>query len=147
MATITATSSINAATMAANWGPGVINNSRKWHDKTLAPRVLFNADPTGNQTLWSTGVQAAIAAGRYAKGLTDTDMAAMANGIDTYGVAAYAAAGSTKTANFARKTVALAAAETTVRAQVLAMPKGKGPNNDARQLAWSRLMGAYKGKI
>ena len=29
-ATITPTNQINPATMAANWGPGMINNAQKW---------------------------------------------------------------------------------------------------------------------
>src|SRR5258708_14444802 len=98
----------NPATMAANWGPGVINNANKWMTKTLAPRVAFNADPQGNQQAWSTGVQGAIAAGTYATGLANTDMAAMANGIATYGQAAYSAAGTQQAANYAQKTQALA---------------------------------------
>jgi hypothetical protein len=147
MATITATSTINPATMAANWGPGVTNNASKWKAKTLAPRVMFNANPLANQAAWSLGVNAAIAAGSYATGLSNTDMAAMATGIDTYGFAAYSASGTQKAANYAKKTAALAQAETTVLATVLAMPKGRGANNTARMLAWKSGMEAYKGKI
>ena len=112
MAVIQPTATINPATMAANWGPGVINNANKWQQKTLAPRVAINADPQGNQQAWSTGVQGAIATGSYAKGLANTDMAAMANGIATYGAAAYSAAGTQKAGNYAKKTQALATAET-----------------------------------
>jgi hypothetical protein len=133
--------------MAANWGPGVINNSNKWMNKTLAPRVLFNATPTVTAASWATGVQTAVANGSYATGLQNTDMAAMANGIATYGVAAFAAAGTQKAANYAKKTQALATAETAVRATVLAMPKGGSANNNARMLAWANGMRAYKGKI
>ena len=147
MAVIQPTAAINPATMAANWGPGVINNANKWQQKTLAPRVAFNADPQGNQQAWSTGVQGAIATGSYANGLANTDMAAMANGIATYGAAAYSAAGTQKAANYAKKTQALATAETAVRATVLAMPKGGSANNNARMLAWANGMRAYKGKI
>jgi hypothetical protein len=147
MATITPTSTINPATMAANWGPGVINNANKWMNKTLAPRVLFNANPAATAASWATGVQAAVANGSYATGLASTNMAAMANGIATYGVAAYGASGSQKAANYAAKTQALAAAETAVLATVLAMPKGRGANNTARMLAWKTGMEAYKGKI
>jgi hypothetical protein len=147
MATITATATINPTTMAANWGPGVANNAQKWMNKTLSPRVLFNANPVATQQAWSVGVNAAIAAGRYAAGLAGTNMAAMANGISTYGVTAYGASGTQKAANYAAKTAALAAAETAVLATVLAMPKGRGANNTARMLAWKNGMEAYKGKI
>jgi hypothetical protein len=147
MATITATSAINPATMAANWPTGVANNANKWMNKTLAPRQLFNADPTGSQTAWQLGVNNAIALGSYATGLQNTNMTAMANGIATYGVAAYGASGTQKAANYAAKTQALAAAETAVRATVLAMPKGGQANNNARMLAWANGMRAYKGKI
>jgi hypothetical protein len=133
--------------MAANWGPGVSNNAQKWMNKTLNPRVLFNANPTQTAASWATGVQAAVANGSYATGLANTNMASMANGIATYGVAAYGASGTQKAANYAAKTQALAAAETQVLSTVLAMPKGKGANNNNRMLAWANGMAAYKGKI
>lgn len=147
MAVIQATATIDPATMAANWGPGVSNNAQKWMNKTLKPRVMFNANPQQTQTAWSQGVNAAMAAGTYATGLANTDMTAMANGIATYGVAAYGAAGTLKAGNYAKKTAALAAAESSVLATVLAMPKGRGANNTARMLAWKTGMEAYKGKI
>src|SRR5258708_37502209 len=84
MAVIQPPAAINPTTMAANWGPGVINNAQKWQTKTLAPRVAFNAEPQGNQQAWSTGVQGAIAAGTYATGPANTDMAAMPNGLALY---------------------------------------------------------------
>ena len=147
MATITPTNQINAANMAANWGPGVINNAQKWQKKTLAPKVLFNANPTQNQANWTTGVNAAAAAGTYAAKIAAVDLTAMANGIATYGTTNYGASGTQKAAKYAAKTTALAAAETAVLATVINMPKGAGPNNEARMLAWSRGMRAYKGKI
>ena len=147
MATITPTNQINAANMAANWGPGVSNNSQKWQKKTLAPKVLFNANPTQNQANWMTGVNRAAANGTYATKIAAVDLTAMANGIATYGTTNYAASGTQKAAKYAAKTTALAAAETAVLATVLGMPKGAGANNEARMLAWSRGMSAYKGKI
>jgi hypothetical protein len=147
MATITPTNQINPTSMAANWGPGVINNAQKWQKKTLAPRALFNANPTQNQANWTTGVNRAASLGTYATKVAAVDLTAMANGIATYGTTNYAAAGTNKAAKYAAKTQALAAAETTVLATVLAMPKGTGANNEARMLAWSRGMAAYKGKI
>ena len=147
MATITPTSTINPATMAAHWGPGVSANAGKWMNKTLNPRVLFNQNPAQNQNNWIQGVNAAAAAGIYATKIAAVDLTAMANGIASYGQTNYAASGTQKAAKYAAKTNALAAAESTVLAQVLAMPKGRGAANDARQLAWSQLMRAYKGKI
>lgn len=147
MATITPTNQINAATMAQNWGPGVTANAQKWMNKTLNPRVLFNANPQQAQTNWTAGVTAAAAKGTYATKLASVNLANMANGIATYGVASYGASGTTKAAKYAAKTNALAAAETTVLAQVLAMPKGKGQLNNARMLAWANGMAAYKGTI
>lgn len=147
MATITPTNNINPANMAANWGPGVSNNAQKWQKKTLAPRALFNANPTQNQANWISGVNKAAANGTYATKIAAVDLTAMANGIATYGTTNYQASGTTKAAKYAAKTVALANAETAVLATVIAMPKGKGANNEARQLAWSRGMAAYKGKI
>lgn len=147
MATITPTSTINPTTMAAHWGPGVTANAGKWMNKTLNPRALFNANPTQNQANWIAGVNAAAANGTYANKIAAVDLTAMANGISTYGQTNYAAAGTQKAAKYAAKTNALAAAETSVLATVLAMPKGKGAANNARMLAWSTGMAAYKGKI
>ena len=147
MATITPTTTINPATMAANWGPGVQNNAQKWQTKTLNPRALFNANPTQNQANWVTGVQRAQAAGTYASKLAAVNLANMAAGISSYGTTNYAASGTQKAAKYAAKTQALAAAETAVRQSVDARPTGKGANNEARMLAWSRGMAAYKGKI
>jgi hypothetical protein len=147
MATITPTNQISAANMAANWGPGVINNAQKWQKKTLAPHQLFNSNPVQNQANWTVGVNRAASLGTYATKIANVDMAAMANGIATYGTTNYSAAGTNKAPKFAAKTAALAAAETTVLGIVLAMPKGKGAANEARMLAWSRNMATYKGKI
>lgn len=147
MATITPTSTINPTTMAAHWGPGVSSNAGKWMNKALNPRVLFNANPQQNQQNWTQGVNAAAAAGTYATKIAAVDLAAMANGIATYGQTNYAASGTQKAAKYAAKTNALAAAETSVLATVLALPKGRGANNTARMLAWKTGMEAYKGKI
>ena len=147
MATITPTNQVNAATMAANWGPGVTNNAQKWQKKTLNPKVLFNANPQQNQANWTAGVNNAAALGTYATKIAAVDLTAMANGIATYGTSNFAAAGTNKAAKYAAKTAALAAAETAVLQQVLALPKGAGANNENRMLTWSRGMRAYKGKI
>jgi hypothetical protein len=147
MATITPTTQINAANMAKNWGPGVTNNAQKWQAKTLAPRALFNANPTQNQANWTAGVQQAAAQGTYATKIQNVDLAAMANGIATYGTTNFAASGTTKQAKYAAKTAALASAMSAVAQTVAAMPKGKGNNNNQRMLAWANGMAAYKGKI
>ncbi len=147
MATITPTPNIDPTVMAANWGPGVSNNAQKWMNKTLKPSVMFNANPTANQAQWIIGVQAAAARGTYATKLAAVNLTNMANGIASYGVANYGASGTQKAAKYAAKTVALANAENAVRATVLAMPKGKGANNNNRMLAWSNGMAAYKGTI
>ena len=147
MATITPTNTINPTTMASNWGPGVSNNAQKWMNKTLNPKVLFNQNPTQNQTNWIQGVQTAAANGTYATKLAAVNLANMATGIATYGVANYGASGTQKAAKYAAKTTALAAAETAVLQTVLAMPKGRGAPNNNRMLAWANGMAAYKGKI
>ena len=147
MATITPTNTINPTTMAANWGPGVTANAQKWLNKTLNPKVLFNANPQQNATNWLAGVNAAAASGSYATKLAAVNLTQMAAGISTYGVQNYGASGTQKAAKYAAKTAALAAAETQVLQQVLAMPKGKGANNNNRMLAWANGMAAFKGKI
>ncbi len=147
MATITPTNQVSAATMAANWGPGVSNNAQKWQKKALNPRAAFNANPQQNQANWAAGVQRAQAQGTYATKLANVDLAAMANAIATYGTSNYAASGSQKAAKYAAKAPALAAALSAVAQTVSQMPTGKGANNEARVLAQMRGMAAYKGKI
>lgn len=147
MATITPTTQINAGNMAANWGPGVVNNAQKWQKKTLSPRALFNQNPQQNQANWAAGVARAQAQGTYAAKIAAVDLTAMANGIVTYGTTNYAAAGTNKAAKYAAKTANLASAETAVLQTVEAMPKGKGQNNINRMVAWANGMAAYKGKI
>lgn len=147
MATITPTTSINAQTMAQNWGPGVANNAQKWLKKYLNPKVAFNANPQQSQIAWNNGIQRAMTLGLYATKLGAADLTMAANNASSFGVTNYANSGTAKAAKYAAKTAALAAAESTVLAQVESMPKGAGANNEARMLAWSRGMAAYKGKI
>ncbi len=147
MASITPTNQIDAAAMAANWGPGVSNNAQKWKNKTLKPRQLFNADPAANELSYANGVNRALSMHLYSQKIQAVDLIAMANGIDTYGTANYLNSGTTKAAKYKAKTVALAAAETAVLQIILAMPKGRGAPNEARMVAWKRGMEAYNGKI
>jgi hypothetical protein len=147
MATITPTSTINPTTMASNWQKGLSANAQKWLNKYLNPRVAFNADPSGSQLAYQTGVQAALARNAYANGMSSADLAAAANNASQYGVTNFANAGTSKLYKYQRKTNSLAAALTAVRQQVLAMPKGPGANNIARMVAWANGMAAYKGRI
>lgn len=147
MPSITPTTQVNAQTMAANWGPGVTNNAQKWQKKTLNPRAAFNANPQQNQQNWMAGVNNAAAQGTYASKIAAVDLNAMGNAIATYGTTNYAASGTQKAAKYAAKAPALAAALSAVAQTVNAMPTGKGANNEARMLAQTRGMAAYKGKI
>jgi len=147
MATITPTSQVNPQTMAANWSKGVANNSGKWLAKYLAPKAVFNANPAQAQTAWATGVQSALANNSYATGMANANVAQAANNAQQFGQTNYANAGTTKAYKYSAKAASLAAAITSVSQQIQAMPKGKGANNNARMLAWSQGMAAYKGKI
>lgn len=147
MATITPTKTVDAGTMAANWGKGVSANSQKWLNKYLNPRRLFNADPTGAQNSWNTGIQKALSLNSYATGLQHADPNIAANNASQFGVNNYANAGTQKAYKYTRKSVSLAAALNAVGQTVQGMPRGKGANNEARMLAQTRGMAAYKGKI
>lgn len=146
-ATITPTSQVNAANMAANWGKGVANNGAKWLSKYLAPKALFNANPTAAQTAWQAGIQNAIANNTYATGMANANVQAAANNAQQFGQTNYVNSASTKAYKYAAKSASLASAISAVSAQVQSMPRGKGANNNARMLAWSQGMAAYKGKI
>jgi hypothetical protein len=147
MATITPTNQVNAQTMAANWGKGVAANSQKWLNAYLNPRRLFNADPTGAQSSWNTGIQRALTLNSYANGLKAADPNVAANNASQFGVNNYANSGTQKAYKFTNKSNSLAAALNAVGATVQSMPRGKGANNEARMLAQTRGMAAYKGKI
>lgn len=147
MATIAPTNQIDPNVMADNWGKGVANNSAKWLAKYLAPRRAFNADPAGAQNSWNTGIQRAVSLNSYANGMKNADLTVAANNAQQFGVNNYTNSGTNKAYKFKRKATALAAALNAVAAQVHAMPRGKGANNEARMLAQTRGMAAYKGKI
>lgn len=147
MATINPTNQVDPAVMAANWGKGVQANSQKWLAKYLAPKRLFNADPTGSQNSWNTGIQRAVTLNSYANGLKAADPTVAANNAQQFGVNNYTNAGTQKAYKFQRKSAALAAALNSVAQTVNAMPRGKGANNEARMLQQTRGMAAYKGKI
>ena len=147
MAAITPTNQVNAATMSANWGKGVANNSQKWLNAYLNPRRVFNADPNGAQTSWNAGIQRALSLNSYATGLQHADPTVAANNASQFGVNNYANSGTQKAYKYQRKSASLAAALNSVLQTVSAMPRGKGANNEARMLAMTRGMAAYKGKI
>jgi hypothetical protein len=147
MATITPTSQVNAATMAANWSKGVAANSGKWLAKYLAPKALFNANPAASQAAWSAGIQTALANNSYATGMANANVAVAASNAQNFGQTNYANSGTNKAYKYTNKSASLAAAITAVSQQVQAMPRGKGANNNNRMLAWSQGMAAYKGKI
>lgn len=147
MATITPTTTVNAANMAANWTKGVAANSAKWLAKYLAPKVLFNANPTQAQANWIAGVNAAAAANSYANGLTNVNLTTVANNATNFGAANYAASGTNKAANYSAKTTNLANAISAVRSTVLAMPNSTLQDRINRMTAWATGMAAYKGQI
>jgi hypothetical protein len=147
MATITPTLSINPQTMTSNWTKGVQQSGQKWLAKYLAPRRAFNADPTGSQTAWQNGINAAIARNAYANGLANADLTMAANNATNFGQTNYVAAGTNHAAKYAAKANNLATALSTVRAQVEAMPKSTPADRINRMVAWATGMAAYKGKI
>jgi hypothetical protein len=147
MATITPTGSVNATAMAANWGPGVRNNSQKWLQKYLAPKRLFNADPAGAQVAWNAGVQSALAANSYQNGMANADVTQAANNATQYGVTNYANSGTAKAYKFTAVAPALANAINTSLQSIAGLPRGSGANNENRMITFSRTMHGFKGKI
>jgi len=146
---MTPTLQIDPSVMAQHWTSGVQNpaNSQKLAYKYSHPKKAFNADPQGSQTAYRSGVMDALNRGAYATGMQAADPNKAADNMTAYGANAWAASGTTKAYKFQRKSASLAAALNAVRAQVDAMPKGRGGNNLARMTAWANGMMAYKGKI
>ena len=149
MPPITPTLQVDPTVMTNNWSAGLQSptNQQKLIAKYLAPKRLFNADPAGAQQSWSTGVSRALAAGKYATGMQNANTNQAATNMQQYGGANWSTAGTSKKYKYAAKAAALAGAINNVLATVSAMPKGRGPNNQARMNAWFTGMSAYYGKI
>src|SRR5260370_21404053 len=149
MPPITPTLSVDPTIMTTNWstaltsGPG----QQKLVYKYQHPKRLFNADPIGAQASWATGVNRALAAGKYAHGMTNANTDQAAANMVSYGGSNWANAGTAKKYKYAAKAAALASAINQVLSTVSAMPKGRGGNNQARMNAWFTGMYAYYGKI
>ena len=144
---ITPTQTVNPTTMAANWGPGVRNNSAKWLAKYLAPKRLFNADPAGWAAAWQNGINEAIAAGTPQKKFAAADPNVAAANATAFGQTNFANSGTNKAAKYAAKAPALASLINSALAQISSLPKGKGANNENRMLTFTRAMAAGKGTI
>lgn len=146
---ITPTTTIDPTTMTNNWSAGLQSavNQQKLVNKYLKPKRLFNHDPAGQQADWLIGINRANGANKYANGMANADLNAAATNMQTYGGANWSQSGTSKKYKYQKKSVALAAAITAVMTSVDALPKGRGPNNRARMLAWFDQMGAYYGKI
>jgi len=146
---ITPTLSVSPTLMLANWTAGLQSptNQQKLVHKYLNPKRLFNADPAGAQVAFAAGVQRAIATNKYATNFGAADPNKAAANMQQYGGTNWSTAGTAKAYKYGNKTTALANAINTVLATVNSMPRGRGPNNQARMLAWFNGMSAYYGKI
>jgi hypothetical protein len=146
---ITPTLTVDPTEMTNAWAAGLASptNAQKLVAHYLKPRIAFNANPTGSQAAWQTGINRAMATNKYATGMQNADLVAAANNMQQFGAANWTNAGTAKKYKYAKKAANLAAAINAVRATVEAMPRGKGANNVARMVAWAQGMGAYYGKI
>ncbi len=146
---ITPTLTVDPTVMTNNWSAGLASptNQQKLVYKYTHPKRLYNADPAGAQTAYQAGVSRALAAGKYATGMANSDTNQAATNMTNSGGANWGAAGTGKKYKYAAKAAALAAAINAVQQTVSAMPKGRGPNNLARMNAWANGMAAYYGKI
>jgi hypothetical protein len=146
---ITPTTTINPATMTANWTAGLQapSNVQKLINKYNNPKAAFNANPAQAQASYQTGVARAIAANKYQNGMANANLNQASLNMTNYGGQNWSNAGTSKAYKYAAVAPALATAITAVKATVNAMPKGKGANNQARMIAWSNGMASYYGKI
>lgn len=135
---------INAQTMADNWGTGVGRSGSKWRDKSLMPRVMFNANPDGMATAFLREVTASV--DRYKANVAATDLTQMEASIRGQGMNSYQASGTGKKANFQKVAPALANAIADV-ANSLPADRSTPEAREARMLAQSRGMRAKRGQI
>ena len=146
---ITPTLQVDPNVMSNNWSAGLANpNSvQKLIYKYQHPKRAFNHDPAGQQAAYSTGVQRAIAANKYATGMQHADLNQAALNMVNHGGTNWSNAGTSKKYKYQRKAASLAAAINQSMAAVEQMPKGRGANNRARMLAWFDQMSQHYGKI
>lgn len=146
---ITPTLQVDPQVMTANWTAGLNNpaNQAKLIYGYDHPDVPFNQNPTQSQQSWMAGITRAQTANKYATGMQNADLNAASIAMHNTGAAAWSAAGTTKQYKFARKAANLANAINTVKAKVVAMPKGRGQANINRAVAWMQGMAAYYGQI
>lgn len=149
MPPITPTLQVDPNVMSANWGTALSTGpgQAKLVYKYQHPKRLFNADPTGSQNAYMTGVQKAIAANKYANGMANANVNAAADNMVKYGGANWAQAGTSKLYKYQAKAAKLAALINSSIAVVNALPKGRGAANRARMLAWFDSMSAGYGTI
>ncbi len=149
MPPITPTLNVDPTIMTNNWSTALSSGTgqQKLVYKYNHPKRLFNADPTGSQLSYATGVQRALAANKYAHGMANANTDQASTNMTNYGGANWAAAGTAKKYKYAAKAANLAAAINSVLATVAAMPKGRGGNNQARMNAWFTGMSGFYGKI
>ena len=146
---ITPTLTVDPVKMTNNWSAALGSpvNVAKLIDKYNHPKVAFNANPTQAQQAWNTGIQRAMTANKYANGMAAANLDQASTNMTNYGGNNWSQSGTSKKYKYQAISVALAAAINAVAAQVAAMPKGKGANNQARMNAWFTGMSAYYGKI
>jgi hypothetical protein len=146
---MTPTTTVDPTVMTNNWSASLQNpqNQAKLIYKYSNPKALFNANPQAAQSALLTGVQRAVTANKYANSMAAADPNAAAASMAAFGGTNWSNAGVNKKAKFQRVATNLASAVSSVKAQVNAMPKGRGANNQARMNAWFNGMSAFYGKI
>jgi Tfp pilus assembly protein PilX len=145
---ITPTQTVDPATMTKNWSSGMnATNAQKLIAKYNAPKRAFNADPQGAQAAWTSGIQRAMTANKYASGMQNANLNQASANMTNYGGNNWVQSGTSKSYKYAAKSQNLAAAINSVLQTVNAMPKGRGANNIARMTAWANGMAQFYGKI
>lgn len=146
---INPTNTIDPTVMTKNWTAGLqsASNAAKLAYKYQNPKAAFNANPTQSEASLVAGIQRMANAHKYANAMAKVDLNQAAQNMVNYGVANWQAAGANKAYKFAAVAANLATAISSVKAQVAAMPRGRGQANQARMLAWFNGMSAYYGKI
>lgn len=135
---------IDATTWASRWAAGVEGASEKVTQGVQSTTKDPIQSAIAAAATWQRNVSSAAALQAYKSGLGRSNkaqwQAAMIDkGIPNMGVGARA-----KQAMMPAIMAPVLAYASATQAAVNAMPKGKGANNEARMLAWSRRMGQYK---
>jgi hypothetical protein len=145
MATITPQPIADATTATKHWQEGTANAGGRWLEGFLTPRENPKTAALEANPAWKAGVQRAITADLYHKGVQQIDLQEMADHAESVGVSAYNAGTQARVGKFGRKIAKVLVVEKVIQAQVRKMPNATVADRAARAAFWIVEMAKHRG--